>query len=96
VRAIVPALAGEAHMPYRRFLAWNVAGALAIGVLHVGLGYAAGQSYKTVERYLKVGHWALLGVIVAAALVVYWHHRRSSRRLTEFSRTFCAASVAGG
>jgi undecaprenyl-diphosphatase len=85
VRAIVPALAGEAHMPYRRFLAWNVAGALAIGVLHVGLGYAAGQSYKTVERYLKVGHWALLGVIVAAALVVYWHHRRSSRRLTEFS-----------
>ena len=50
VRAIVPALAGQAHMPYRRFLAWNVAGAIPVGVLHVGLGYLAGQSYSTIER----------------------------------------------
>jgi membrane protein DedA with SNARE-associated domain len=78
VRAIVPALAGQARMPYRRFLVWNVAGAVAVGVLHVGLGYLAGQSYASVERYLSIGHWALLAVVVAAAALVYWRHRRSS------------------
>ena len=49
VRAIVPALAGQAHMPYRRFLAWNVAGAIPLCVLHVGVGYLAGRSYEQVS-----------------------------------------------
>ncbi|MEY2452845.1 MAG: rane-associated protein [Acidimicrobiaceae bacterium] len=79
VRAIVPALAGQARMPYGRFLLWNVAGAIPVGVLHVGLGYLAGQSYTTVERYLSIGHWALLGIVVAIGGLVYWRHRRSSR-----------------
>jgi membrane protein DedA with SNARE-associated domain len=76
VRAIVPALAGQARMPYRRFLAWNVAGAIPIGVLHVGLGYLAGRSYTTVERYLNISHWVLLGVIITAGAIAYWRHRR--------------------
>jgi membrane protein DedA with SNARE-associated domain len=79
VRAIVPALAGQARMPYGRFLLWNVAGAIPVGVLHVGLGYLAGQSYTTVERYLSIGHWALLGIVVVIGGLVYWRHRRSSR-----------------
>jgi membrane protein DedA with SNARE-associated domain len=78
-RAIVPALAGQAHMPYGHFLLWNVAGAIPVGVLHVGLGYLAGQSYTTVERYLSLGHWALLGVVVVVGAIVYWRHRRSAR-----------------
>jgi membrane protein DedA with SNARE-associated domain len=83
VRAIVPALAGQARMPYRRFLVWNVAGAIPVGVLHVGLGYVAGRSYTTVERYLKISQWAVLGVIVAGGAVVYWRHRRVSARLID-------------
>ncbi|MEY2450960.1 MAG: rane-associated protein [Acidimicrobiaceae bacterium] len=78
-RAIVPALAGQAHMPYGHFLLWNVAGAIPVGVLHVGLGYLAGQSYTTVERYLSLGHWALLGIVVVVGAIVYWRHRRSAR-----------------
>ncbi|GAB3800723.1 DedA family protein [Micromonospora zhanjiangensis] len=31
LRAVMPALAGTAHMPYRRFLAWNAAGGLVWG-----------------------------------------------------------------
>jgi membrane protein DedA with SNARE-associated domain len=77
-RAIVPALAGEAHMPYRRFLVWNVAGAVPVGVLHVGLGYLAGESYKTIERYVSIGRWALLGVAIAVGGVIYWRHRRTA------------------
>jgi membrane protein DedA with SNARE-associated domain len=84
VRAVVPALAGQARMPYRRFLAWNVAGAVPLCVLHVGLGYAAGRSYTTVERYLHIGHWALLGGVVAGGFILYWRHRRASDRTPEF------------
>jgi membrane protein DedA with SNARE-associated domain len=83
VRAIVPALAGQARMPYRRFLAWNVAGALPIGVLHVGLGYLAGRSYTTVEHYLKISRWAVVGLVVAVGSVLYWRHRRVTARLIE-------------
>lgn len=78
VRAIVPALAGQAHMPYSRFLAWNVAGAVPVGVLHVGLGYLAGESYTTIERYVSFGRWGLLGVAALAGVFLYWRHRRAS------------------
>jgi membrane protein DedA with SNARE-associated domain len=78
VRAIVPALAGQARMPYGRFLLWNMAGAVPLGVLHVGLGYLAGQSYATVERFLNIGHWALFGVVIAVGAIVYWRHRRAA------------------
>jgi membrane protein DedA with SNARE-associated domain len=79
VRAIVPALAGQARMPYRRFLVWNIAGAMPIGVLHVGLGYLAGESYHVVDRYLGIGHWALLGVALIAG-AAYWTRRQRSQR----------------
>jgi len=78
VRAVVPALAGQARMPYRRFLGWNVAGAIPLCVLHVGLGYLAGRSYEQVDHYLHIGHWALLGLVVAIGGFVYWRHRRAS------------------
>jgi membrane protein DedA with SNARE-associated domain len=78
VRAIVPALAGQARMPYRRFLAWNVAGALPLCILHVGVGYLAGRSYTQVERYLHFGNWALLGLLAAGGGIVYWRHRSAS------------------
>jgi membrane protein DedA with SNARE-associated domain len=74
VRTIVPALAGQARMSYRHFLVWNVAGAVAIGVLHVSLGYAAGESYRAVDRYVGIGHWVLLGAALSAG-AFYWRHR---------------------
>jgi membrane protein DedA with SNARE-associated domain len=74
VRTVVPALAGQARMPYRHFLVWNVAGAVAIGVLHISLGYAAGESYHAVDRYLGIGHWAVLGAAVVGG-GFYWRRR---------------------
>jgi membrane-associated protein len=65
-RATMPALAGMARMPYRRFLAFNGLGGLVWGVLFVGLGYAAGDSYRDVEKV--VGRSASL--IIAGLLIL--------------------------
>lgn len=74
-RAMMPALAGAARMPYRTFLLWNALGGLAWGVTFVTLGHAAGSSYKVVEA--KAGQYVAvaLATVVLVALVA-WHLRR--------------------
>jgi membrane protein DedA with SNARE-associated domain len=78
LRAVMPFLAGTAHMRYRRFLAYNAAGGLVWGVGCVLLGYLAGNSYTVIER--TFGQAAAL---IAAALVVIgliaWSIRRRRR-----------------
>ena len=54
-RAVMPALAGTARMPYPKFLAYNAAGGLAWGVAVVLAGYFAGASYARVEKALGPG-----------------------------------------
>jgi membrane-associated protein len=76
-RAVMPALAGTARMPYRRFLAFNAAGGLAWGTTVVLLGYAAGASYARVEK--AIGRDAAL-VVLAIALVALVAWRFSRRR----------------
>jgi membrane-associated protein len=78
-RAVMPALAGTAGMPYRRFLAYNAAGGLLWGTGCVLLGYGAGNSYAAVEK--AVGRGATLAVVavVLLALVVWRVRRRRSR-----------------
>jgi membrane protein DedA with SNARE-associated domain len=81
LRAVMPFLAGTSHMPYRRFLAYNLAGGVVWGVGSVLLGYFAGNSYKTIERALGPATAAAVAVIVIAALIV-WRvraHRREAR-----------------
>jgi membrane-associated protein len=77
-RAVMPALAGIAHMPYRRFLVFNVAGGLFWGIGVVLLGYLAGNSYDAVERVAGRAAAVVLVVAVVAGLVV-WHLRRRRR-----------------
>ena len=50
--ALVPAVAGDARLPYHVFLAWNASGGLVWGVLHVGW-YAHGQitDYGVYQAY---------------------------------------------
>jgi membrane protein DedA with SNARE-associated domain len=76
-RAVMPALAGTARMPYRRFLAFNAAGGLAWGAAVVLVGYAAGASYARVEKL--VGRDAAL-VVLAVVIVVLVVWRFSRRR----------------
>jgi len=75
-RAVLPALAGTSRMPYRKFLAFNAAGGLVWGIGFVVLGYAAGDSYRTVEK--SVGRAALVSVVsvVLLALLIRWVRER--------------------
>lgn len=79
-RAMMPALAGAARMPYRRFLAWNAVGGLVWGTLFVFVGFLAGASYHEVEKQVGRGVAVALAVVVVAALVVWrLRERRASR-----------------
>jgi len=74
-RAVMPALAGSARMPYRRFLVFNAVGGIVWGAVVVALGYAAGASYKSIEGYLGQGSAALVAAVVVLALAI-WAIRR--------------------
>jgi membrane protein DedA with SNARE-associated domain len=106
-RAMMPALAGVSHMPYRRFLPFNALGGLVWGVGFVLLGYFAGTAYKTVEREVGTAAAVVLAVVVVAALVVWQVRRRRAERREEAaadeadhpdgsSADGAAASSAGG
>jgi membrane protein DedA with SNARE-associated domain len=88
VRAVMPAAAGAARMPYRTFLFYNVAGGLVWGVGYCLLGYAAGSAYAAIERRVGAGLAIAVAAIVVAGLVV-WAVRR--HRLAA-----SAASAASG
>lgn len=84
LRALVPAVAGTARMPYRRFLAWNAAGAVIWASGTVLVGYLAGSSYQRVERYAGRAGLLLLVLAVTIAGVVAtarWigHHQTQLR-----------------
>jgi membrane-associated protein len=82
-RALMPALAGTARMPYGKFLAFNAAGGLAWGVTVVLLGYAAGASYKTIESTFGTGAAIVLAVIVVLGLIAWRVRRHVVRRREE-------------
>jgi membrane protein DedA with SNARE-associated domain len=75
-RAVMPALAGAALMPYRRFLFFNALGGIVWGTGCVLLGYVAGDSYAAIEKYVGRGAAGLAGVVVIA-LIVVWRVRKS-------------------
>lgn len=76
LRAIMPALAGSARMPYGRFLIFNALGGITWGVAYTIGGYLAGTAFE------QVAQWAgrVLAIIVAAvvlvALVLWWIRRK--------------------
>jgi membrane-associated protein len=84
-RAVMPALAGVARMPYPRFLAFNAAGGLAWGAAVVLVGYVAGASYARVEQSLgRDAALAVLALVLVA--VVVWRVRGRRRAARSGSR----------
>lgn len=77
LRTVVPIGAGIARMPYRVFLAYNVAGAAIWTVLVTLLGYFLGSVIPDVDRYLL----PILGAILLFSLAGIWlEARRASAR----------------
>jgi membrane-associated protein len=79
-RAVMPALAGVAQMPYRRFLVANAAGGIVWGVATVLLGYLAGNSYERVEKAFGRGAALALAVVLVALAVAWAVRRRRAER----------------
>jgi membrane-associated protein len=74
-RAVMPALAGTARMPYPRFLVFNAAGGILWGAVVVTAGFLAGHSYAKVEATL--GRTAALIVAgIAVLAIVIWQIRK--------------------
>ena len=85
-RAVMPALAGLSHMPYRRFVLFNAAGGIIWGTAVVLLGYFAGNAYLSLSK--SIGHtvtFVILGLAIIG--VVIWHFRRKLRAAKEQRRS---------
>jgi membrane protein DedA with SNARE-associated domain len=79
-RAVMPALAGLSHMPYRRFLAFNIAGGAIWGGAAVLAGYFAGNAYLTAAKtFGSTAAIALLAVLIAATAAWYVRKRINAR-----------------
>lgn len=83
-RAVMPALAGSARMPYRTFLTYNAIGGLVWGVVVVTAGYLAGSSYAQVEQAIGRDGALIAAAAVFLAIVVWKvrQHRASSLERT--------------
>jgi membrane protein DedA with SNARE-associated domain/membrane-associated phospholipid phosphatase len=79
LRALMPAAAGMARMPYRTFLVWTVAGGLIWAPGFVLLGYLAGGSYQRVAdlagqaSLILLALLTLVGGVLAAARWIARH-----------------------
>ena len=80
LRALVPAVAGAARMPYRRFLAANAVGGSLWAAAVVLLGYSAGAAWRQAQGRLVVV--ALVGGAVLAAVVAVQVVRARRREAT--------------
>jgi len=70
LRALMPAIAGQAHFGYWRFLAYNAPGGILWTAGFITLGLAAGGSWHLVEQW--AGRAALvLGAVALLALGVF-------------------------
>jgi membrane protein DedA with SNARE-associated domain len=70
-RAVMPALAGTARMPYMKFLAFNAAGGIVWGVGFTLLGYLAGNSYQRIEKSAGQGAAILVVAVLVVALIAW-------------------------
>lgn len=83
VRTFISLPAGFAHVDYKRFLVYTVAGSLPWTALILFAGMMLGRSWQVM---LAVGHQASLVFVAVAAVavaVLYLRHRRAQARIRE-------------
>ena len=81
VRTFAPIVAGAAEMPYRRFVVFNLVGALLWGVGLPIAGYALGRTIPSIDRFLLPAIAVIVGVsLLPLALEALRAHRRGRQR----------------
>jgi membrane-associated protein len=77
LRAVMPAPAGSARMPYGRFLVFNALGGITWGVGFTVGGFLAGTAFEQVAQWAgRVLAIIVAAIILAALAVWYVRHRR--------------------
>lgn len=79
LRAVVPAAVGDARMPYRRFITWNLVGAIVWVPSVVLIGVVAGESYEQVASAIGSATTGLALVGLAIAVLAWRRRRRAAR-----------------
>lgn len=80
VRAVVPAAAGDARLPYRKFLLWNVLGAAAWTTGTIVAGDLAGSAYTAIAAWLGRASLVIVALIVlTAGIAAIARHRRRGK-----------------
>ena len=64
VRSVGFIVAGVSKMPWRRFLAYDIAGATIWGIANTMVGYVLGESYDRLERYATQFGIAVLVLLI--------------------------------
>ena len=81
VRTFAPIVAGAADMHYRRFVIFNVVGALLWAVGVTMAGYFLGKTIPNVDRYLLPIILVIIAVSLAPAALHMWKEYRHSGNL---------------
>ena len=79
LRALVPAAAGMAKLPYHTFAIWNIAGGILWATAISIAGFLAGNAYHRLEKYIGDGALALLAVIIIILVVRHLLRERRNR-----------------
>jgi undecaprenyl-diphosphatase len=82
VRSVGFIVAGVAHMEWRRFIVYDLAGAVLWGIGHTLLGYAIGASYERWKQYLTpagLGVLVILGLLIGASRLIAARRRSVER-----------------
>jgi membrane-associated protein len=80
VRTLMPAAAGTAQLPYRKFLPAAMAGAASWSLAHISIGASMGAAAKQIEKYLNTGGLVVVaGIVLAVVVVVMIRKRRKAK-----------------
>lgn len=82
MRTLVPAAAGAAGVPFRKFLPAAAVAGTSWCALHIGIGAALGESAKWLEEAIGKGSWVVLGLIVAIFVLVLLVKRKKGAALS--------------
>jgi len=76
LRPLMPFVAGERRMHYRKFVLYNALGCIVWASVFVSLGYVAGESWLLAAKWVGVtGKIVGGGLLLAIALVWLWRWR---------------------
>jgi membrane protein DedA with SNARE-associated domain len=81
IRTFISLPAGVARMPFWKFTLYTFLGCLPWTFALAGLGYALGENWDTVEKYLRP--ISIIVAVLIAAGIVWWVRRRMRERRRE-------------